>query len=189
MVLSHYVANSYSRSLRIFCCFVLIGMLALLYPSTGAAGELSPDQHGVTHSMSGTSASLLSYEVISSIFSASTSWSPASIVEYPQWFNSAIADDVTGSVNVFAEISPDGVVASGTFTIAGSSSILNIPTGEVILHGEIDHTVFTYTGFELPTGFWLTSTLPPMWPHFLADESRSWMCMPEAAAAIICLVS
>ena len=34
-----------------------------------------------------------------------------------------------------------------------------------------------------------TSTLPPMCPHFLADDSWSSKCTPAAPASIICFIS
>ncbi len=34
-----------------------------------------------------------------------------------------------------------------------------------------------------------TSTLPPMWPHFFAEESWSSKCTPAAPASIICFIS
>ena len=34
-----------------------------------------------------------------------------------------------------------------------------------------------------------TSTLPPMWPHFFAEDSWSSKCTPAAPASIICFIS
>jgi hypothetical protein len=45
-------------------------------------------------------------------------------------------------------------------------------------------------GDQLLTASWVgTSTLPPMWPHFLAEASWSSKCTPAAPASIIAFIS